>query len=272
MKITIITPSFNSERFIEQTIRSVVDQRGEFQLEYLVIDGGSTDRTIDILRSYEDKLRWISERDNGQSDAINKGLRLATGDIIAFLNSDDVYFPGALDRVNRFFETSQRQWVFGKCDIIDESNKRVQQWITAYKNFFIKRYSYNKLLAENFISQPASFWRRSILNEVGFFDEDEHYVMDYDYWLRIGKLYEPGYIDQYLASFRWQSSSKSRTGFKQQFADELRVAKKYAGQRRWPIALHAVNYYKIIIGYRLIEWSQRQRSAIAGMKIHPQNG
>jgi glycosyltransferase involved in cell wall biosynthesis len=261
MKISVVTPSFNSSEFIERTIRSVLGQEGAFELEYFVIDGGSTDGTQEILRRYDGALQWVSEPDSGQSNAINKGLKLASGDVVAFLNSDDVYQTGALQAVADFFQTSDKCWAFGKADIIDEDDKQIQRWITRYKNFFLTRYSYSRLLAENFISQPAVFWRRALLNEVGFLNEDEHYVMDYDYWLRIGRRFEPGLINQYLASFRWQSSSKGRTGYRRQFSDEYRVAKKYAKGQVWPVALHSVNYHKITAAYWLIDrLSQLSRS------------
>ena len=257
MKISIITPSYNQGNFIEETIQSVISQKGSFELEYFVIDGGSKDRTVDILKKYEGKLSWISEPDNGQTHAINKGLKKATGDIIAYLNSDDIYELGALRKVVHFFQKNpEKKWGYGKCRIINENGKEIRKWITSYKNFLLKKYSYNKLLSENFISQPATFFRRELLDEIGFFDEKQHLVMDYEYWLRIGEKYDAGVIDEYLADFRWYTTSKSGGNFKKQFKEELYIAKKYAHGKKLPILLHAFNYYKIVGMYSLLRFLQ----------------
>lgn len=253
MKISIITPSYNQGPFIEETIQSILSQEGDFELEYIVMDGGSTDETVDILKKYEDKITWISEPDRGQSHAINKGMKKTTGDIVAYLNSDDILMPGALQKVSEFFKSHpSTHWVYGKCHIIDESGKEIRKWITSYKNLMCRRYTYNKILAENFISQPATFWKRKVYEEIGPFNEELKLVMDYEYWLRIGEKYDAGYIPEYLAGFRWYTQTKSGSLFHQQFKDELNVAKKYAGKRRWPILLHRFNYYKIVGVYSVL--------------------
>jgi len=131
-KISIITPSFNQGQFIEETIQSVLNQKYP-NLEYIVIDGGSTDNTLDILKKYEGKLKWISEKDKGQSDGINKGFKMATGDIIAWLNSDDYYLPGALHEVARFFiKNPEAQWVTG-----DYMEKKFKSILFGIKNCFV---------------------------------------------------------------------------------------------------------------------------------------
>ncbi len=226
MKISIITPSFNQAQYIEQTIQSVLSQKGDFHLEYIIIDGGSTDATLDILKKYTGKISWTSEKDRGQSDAINKGFKKATGDIIGWLNSDDLYEPDTLNNVARFFKKNPAvKWVYGKCRIIDEKNREIRRGVTFYKNLLLRKYSYNKLLAENFISQPAVFFRREILDDIGYLDLNQHIVMDYDFWLRIGKKHPAGVINKYLASFRWYTDSKSGSLYKRQFRDEFNVAK-----------------------------------------------
>jgi glycosyltransferase involved in cell wall biosynthesis len=260
LKISIVTPSFNQRRFIERTINSILGQNYP-ELELIVMDGGSTDGTIDILKKYGDRIIWRSEKDRGQSDAINKGLRLATGDIVAYLCSDDTYQPGALQKVAEFFQNNpQTKWVYGKCRMIDENDREIRKPITRYKNFMLRRYSYPKLLVENYISQPATFWRRSLLDELGFIDENEHLCMDYEYWLRLGQRYPAGVIDSYLANFRHYTTSKSGSRFTQQFRDELRVAKKYSIDRPGIQLLHKLNYYKIVGAYRLIGALQRKKS------------
>ena len=185
MKISIITPSYNQAEFIERTIQSILNQSYS-NFEYIIMDGGSTDGTIEILKKYSNKIIWKSEKDNGQSDAINKGLKIATGDIVAYLNSDDTYELNALQKVADFFiKNPDKKWVYGKCKIINEKDQEIRKPITAYKNWLLKKYSYKKLLTENFISQPATFWKKELHNEFGYFNESESLCMDYEFWLRI---------------------------------------------------------------------------------------
>jgi glycosyltransferase involved in cell wall biosynthesis len=261
VKFTIVTPSYNHAHFIERTIDSVLTQDHP-DVEYIVMDGGSTDGTLEILQRYSNELTWRSEADRGQSDAINKGLRLATGDIVAFLNSDDMYEPGALAAVARFFAQNQAtQWAYGKCRIVDEHDREIRKPITWYKNALLRRYSYRKLLAENFISQPATFWRRRLHDELGYLNEDEHYVMDYELWLRLGQRYPAGVIGDYLASFRMYDASKSGSLANPQFKDELRVAKAFSNGARIPIFLHRLNYYKIVGTYNLMAKARRRKAS-----------
>jgi FkbM family methyltransferase len=252
MKISIITPSYNQAPFIERTILSVLNQNYP-DLEYIVMDGGSTDGTVEILKKYSDRILWKSEKDNGQSDAINKGIKIATGDIIAYLNSDDTYGPDALAAIAQFFKKNPTQkWAYGKCRIIDAKDREIRKPITFYKNFLLKKYSYAKLLSENFISQPATFWKREIHEEIGYFNESEHYCMDYEFWLRIGQKYPAGIIDAYLANFRYYPNSKSGEVNKKQFQDELRLAIKFGAKYPLATLLHRFNYYKITFLYRLL--------------------
>ena len=128
-KISIITPSYNQGRFIRQTIDSVRQQQGSFELEHIVIDGASTDNTVAILQSYGGRILWVSEPDEGQTDALNRGIAMATGDIIGWLNSDDVFEAGCLDSVARVFaEEPETQWVYGKVRIIDESGENAARY------------------------------------------------------------------------------------------------------------------------------------------------
>jgi len=259
-KVSIVTPSFNQAQFIERTIESILGQNYP-NLEYIIMDGGSKDGTVDIIKKYGKRIIWKSEKDGGQSEAINKGLRMATGEIVAFLNSDDTYEPGAIQKVVDFFLANpDKKWVYGKCKIVDENDREIRRPITWYKNIKLKNYTYRKLLAENFISQPATFWKRELLDEIGYINEDEHYTMDYEYWLRIGQKYPAGVINAYLADFRMYNTSKSGSLSNPQFQDELRMAKAFSGGAKLPIAIHHVNYYKIVWIYRLMasakKWKQ----------------
>lgn len=252
MKVSIITPSFNQAQFIQRTIESILSQDHQ-EIEYIVTDGGSTDGTVDILKKYSDKIIWKSEKDNGQSDAINKGLKMATGEIVAFLNSDDTYEPGAISEVVNFFQNNpSSKWVYGKCRIINEHDKEIRKPITLYKNLLLRKYSYSKLLTENFISQPATFWKKELHEELGYLDENEHFCMDYEFWLRIGQKYPAGIINRYLANFRYYANSKSGSVNKKQFQDQYRLAKKYGSGFRLPLIVHKFNYYKITTIYSFL--------------------
>ncbi len=240
-RISIITPSFNQARFIERTIRSVLDQQYP-NLDYIVMDGGSQDGTIDILKKYEHQLKWVSQKDEGQADAINRGIRLSTGDIIAYLNSDDVYEPGTLDLVARYFSGHPGSlWLTGKCRIIDEQDREIRGLITAYKNFLLRHYSYRMLLVTNPISQPATFWRRAVIDQFGLFDETEHLVMDYGYWLKVGRQQPPAVLDEYLARFRVYTTSKTSSSFLTTFKRELELAKKHSSSTALNV-LHCLSY------------------------------
>ena len=256
--ISVITPTFNQAPFIERTIRSVLDQQYP-ALEYIVMDGGSTDGTLDILKRYEGRLQWISEKDKGQADAINKGIIRSRGDIVAYLNSDDVYDPEALRTVGRHFASHPDVlWVTGKCMIIDAQDHEIRRCITAYKNFLLRRYSYSLLLVTNPISQPSTFWRRRVIEECGLFDRDQHFVMDYDYWLRIGKRFAPAVLDAYLAQFRVYATSKTSSSFLRSFREELEVAKKHSPSFLLH-SLHWISYLAISAAYLVLNTAARVR-------------
>jgi len=256
LKISIITPSYNQAEFIERTIQSVLNQKGNFELEYIVIDGKSTDGTLSILKKYEKRLKWISEKDQGQTDAINKGLRMATGEIVAFLNSDDTYISGTLQKVaNLFQQNSQTMWTYGKCKIINENDQEILHFITKIKNFLLKHYSYFKLLCINFISQPATFWRHEAIQKIGLLDTKQHYVMDYEYWLRLGEKFTPKVINSDLANFRRYTTSKSGSGYRRQFWQEWLVAARYSLKHWYGILIlifHLASYILIVGGYTIL--------------------
>lgn len=251
-RISIITPSFNQGRFIGETIDSVLGQ-GYPDLEYLVLDGGSTDETLDVLSSYGERLRWWSEPDRGQSHAINKGLARATGEVVAFLNSDDRYCPGALLAVGQRFARDPRiGWLTGKCRIVDAAGQPARGAITRYKNLWLALRSGPALRVVNYISQPATFWRRELWARVGPLDEGLHYTMDYDYWLRLGAAAPMGFVNSYLAEFRVHQASKSGTGAARQFAEELATARRYTGSRLL-LGLHALHARAIVGVYGLMQ-------------------
>lgn len=226
-RISIITPSYNQGGFIRETIESVLNQEYP-NLEYIVIDGGSTDSTKSILKEYGNKVDWISEKDRGQSHAINKGLQKATGEIVGFINSDDLLEPGALYKVGKFFsENKKAKWLTGKCRTIDPTGKEIRKGITLYKNVWLHLKSKNILFVINYISQPSTFWHREVLETVGYFDERWEYSMDYDYWLRMCNYYGLDFINSYLASFRVHPQSKAGASANAQFDGALEILKSH---------------------------------------------
>jgi glycosyltransferase involved in cell wall biosynthesis len=233
--ITIVTPSLNQGSFIEETIVSILSQQYP-KLEYIIADGGSTDNTLDVLKKYSGQVQWYSKKDKGQTDAINTALRMATGEIVAYLNADDIFLPGSLLKVAEIFAQQQNiQWLTGQCRIIDENGKDIRSVISLYKNLLLYSRSYQGLLVTNYISQPATFWRRSLLESCGMLDESLHYVMDYEYWLRLWKTAPPFILHQDLAGFRIQSNSKTTSAghLDDYIAEEQRIIARHTSSRFW---------------------------------------
>lgn len=251
-KISIITPSYNQGKFIRQTIESVLSQNYP-NLEYIVMDGGSTDETISILKEYEGKIKWFSQKDKGQSDAINKGLKMATSDIVAWLNSDDYYMPGTLEKVGSYFaKHTEVQWVTGDYKIVDEQGKEIQSYVRIYKNILRALPFRPTLYIANYINQPSTFWRRKLLYEVGYINEQYHLCMDYDYWLRIYSKYPLSTLSGPLSAFRIHSTSKGKQLYAKQFEEEYDVAITN-GSSRIQATLHAIHGKLINSIYSLIK-------------------
>lgn len=206
--VTVVTPSYNQGQFLELTIKSVLGQDYP-NLEYFVIDGDSTDKSVDILHQYANQLTyWVSEKDNGQSQAINKGLVRARGEFLGWLNSDDLLISGAIKLVvSIFLQNPDVDVVYGRLDRIDEQGLRVPTPHLSKDNIvFDKSYA----LDECVVNQAGCFWRRSMMEKVGLLNENLHYSMDYEYWIRIllagGKFKR---LDDTLAQFRLSSGSKT---------------------------------------------------------------
>jgi len=248
-RVSIVTPSLNQARFLTENLASVAGQAGDFEVEHIVVDGGSSDDSVAILEAYEVvlgetrgaatnrgvRLLWSSEPDRGQSHAINKGLALATGDIVAYLNSDDALLPGALAAVVAAFgERPQASWLYGWCRAVDARGAATGRLVGAYKMVLGWRFGLRRLVVANYIPQPATFWRMSALAHVGFFDESLEYTMDLDYWLRLADLGPALAVHRELAAFRWHGSSKSSTKRAEMFAEAEIVGSHYC---REPVVL-----------------------------------
>jgi glycosyltransferase involved in cell wall biosynthesis len=205
-KISIITPSYNQGDYIKQTIESVLGQ-GYPNLEYIIIDGGSNDNTLKIIRRYEKYLHYlVSERDNGQSDAINKGFARATGDVINWLNSDDYYYPGALSHVGEMFRDISINVYSGRSRVFSESHEYLSTGIDIYPTNLEKTIGWAR------IDQPETFFRKSVWDLLGPLDQRFHFVMDREFWIHYLLVYGLDGIlkdDELLVNFRHHDGSKT---------------------------------------------------------------
>jgi glycosyltransferase involved in cell wall biosynthesis len=221
--VSIVTPSYNQGRFLKRTIESVLTQTYP-HIEYLVIDGGSTDESVDILRSYNSRFRWVSEPDGGQTQAVNKGFASSHGVIRSYLNSDDVLQPDAIAKVvAHFSQHPQCDLLYGRAYNIDENDQIIGLYDT-------RDYSFDQLGRRCFICQPAAFWQTRIVDKIGPFNERLHYAMDYEYWLRIagggGRI---EHIHDVLAACRVHAATKTLLGREQVFREIIQVCSAQLG-------------------------------------------
>ena len=243
---TIVTPSYNQSRYIAQTMESVLSQEGDFAIEYFVMDGGSVDGSVELISTYARRvtsgdlptrcasvsMSWTSEPDQGQSEAINKGLRRATGGLISYVNSDDLYCPGALQRVaEEFSDHPEADFVHGDGDVIDELGQLQWEWLSRSYDYSVLttyHFLWNKIT--NYILQPATFWRRAVLDRIGYLDENFHYAMDLEYWVRAGQAgLKFRHIPVKLAKLRDAPGTKSRSSPTVFWPDQLEIYRRHRG-------------------------------------------
>jgi glycosyltransferase involved in cell wall biosynthesis len=239
--ISIVTPSFNHGRYIETTIQSVLNQ-DYAGLEYLVVDGGSKDSTVETLRHYEHRLKWISEKDQGQADAINKGFGRTSGQVLGWVNSDDTLAPHAIQTVGDFFAKNPDVGiVYGDADFIDAEGEFIGhcQHIEPFDRRRLLHYS-------DFIVQPAAFFRREVFEAVGGLDATLNWAMDYDFWLKASAKARVEYLPRVLANYRWLGSSKTGGGGAARLKEVEKVASRYgAGGLPAYFRLEAVREYLV---------------------------
>jgi glycosyltransferase involved in cell wall biosynthesis len=202
--VSISTPSFNQARYLEATIQSVLSQNYP-GIEYMVVDGGSNDGSVDVIKKYESKLAWwVSEKDTGQTDAINKGFARAKGEILAWINSDDTYEPGAVRAAVKYLqEHPEVGMVYGDCNFINESGLVIGKFDSAQTNYRLLRQGYAH------IPQQTMFFRADLWKQVGPLDPSFYFAMDYDLWTRIAARSEIKYVPQTWANFRLHTSGKT---------------------------------------------------------------
>jgi glycosyltransferase involved in cell wall biosynthesis len=256
--VSIVTPSFNQATFLEETIRSVLEQDYP-RIEYIIVDGGSSDGSLEIIRSYQDELyNWISESDMGQTDAVNKGFDLATGEVFAWLNSDDTYLPGAVSEAVNFLQSNPHiGMVYGKAYYINENSERVALYPAGPTDQRGLRRGVNT------IPQQTMFFRSQLWKMVGPLDPSFYYAMDYDLWTRISAVTPITFHDEFMANFRLQSASKSMNEASRCWPEMMRVHFRDGGSRL------SILYLKFLIR-RLVEpimpWRIRYRRFVYSLK------
>jgi GT2 family glycosyltransferase len=256
--ISVITPCLNGAATLETALESVRSQ-SEHVHEHIVVDGGSTDGSLDLLRD-RPGVRWISEPDRGLSDAFNKGAAMATGDFIGWLNADDFYYPDAIALVAQAARRAPTaDWVTGRCAVVDHSGAEIRSAISSYKDVLLRHYGYPLLLVNNFIAAPATFVRRETFLELGGLDERFRYSMDYDLWLRLGRLGPPAVVDERLAAFRMVDGSLSMSGFEDQFHEHAQNAREHGSEYPGPVLLNRAVSRGIVAVYRMMRASRAWR-------------
>jgi len=270
--VSIVTPSFNQGGFIAETIASVLGQDYP-HVEYLVVDGGSTDGTLDVLRHFGKRLSWVSEPDRGQSEAINKGWRRTGGDIVAWLNADDLYRPGVIRKVVAFLqEHADVDLVYGDCDHIDARGD-------VLRRHHARPADGADLLCSpvGIIPQPSTFLRRRVLQTAGYLDETLHQCMDFDYWVRVAAQHRIAYLPECLAAFRVHPGSKTVRQSARASKERLEVYERFFRLPDLPDRLRRVEreamstvYYRIANHHFLNgDLKQARRCALTGWRYLP---
>ncbi len=255
--VTIVTPSFNQGHFIRQTIESVLTQDYP-HIEYIVMDGGSTDDTAKVAGDYAGRLTFISEKDRGQSHAINKGFRMARGEIVAWINSDDILLPGAVSHAVAAFERKPALGaVYGEGYLIDYDGK-VTSRFPATEPFNLWKLVY----ASDYVLQQTVYFRRAIFGEIGYIDETLHYGLDWELLIRIGKRYGMEYIPEYMGSLREYDAAKTFSGGHKRFRELAGILRKHGNMRYPPgyITYGLDTYLRIVSPYVP---SERMRQALS---------
>jgi glycosyltransferase involved in cell wall biosynthesis len=259
-QISIVMPSYQQAAFIEEAVRSVLSQR-EVAVELIVMDPGSTDGSRELLlklqKEYAEQLQLHFEPDCGQADAIQRGMGLARGNVLAWLNSDDRLRPGALESAAAYLDSPEPRWLYGRCGIIDEEGRPISGGIVCYKNLRGRRFSIYKLLTEDFIPQMSTFWNRTMWDKVGGIDGGRHLDMDYDLFLKCALVTEPLVLPSYLADFRVHPEAKSSTMTFEAMNEAFLTARHYASKLGWrgklAIMLHRVYAVRTKLIYRVIK-------------------
>lgn len=232
--VSIITPSYNQAYFLEETIQSVLSQDYP-NLEYIIVDGGSSDGSVEIIQRYTQRLSWwVSERDQGQTDALNKGFARAQGNILAWLNSDDTYLPHAITQAVEALQAQPEVgMVYGDANLIDQNGQVIGRFPARQTDYRRLRRGYVH------IPQQAAFFRASLWRQVGPLDPTFYFAMDYDLWVRLAKLAPILYITQMWANFRLHQTGKSVVSDERCWPEMVRVHYREGGNWLSPLVFKA---------------------------------
>lgn len=259
-RVSIVMPCYNQAAFVEEAVRSVLDQQG-CSVELLVLDPGSSDGSRDILQAlreeYGERLQLHFAPDAGQSDAINRGMAMARGRVLGWLNSDDRLHPGALASVFLRLDAPEPRWLYGRAGVIAADGRPTAGALVRYKNWRGRRFSRLKLLTENFIPQMAVFWNRPLWDAAGGLDVARHLDMDYDLWLRFAGVTTPLVLTGVLADFRIHGQAKGSRQADEQLAAALATARRHAAglgvQGAAALLLHRLFSLRTRLIYRVLK-------------------
>jgi glycosyltransferase involved in cell wall biosynthesis len=248
--VSVITPSFNQARYLETTISSVLDQDYD-QVEYIIVDGGSNDGSVDIIQRYASRLAWwVSEPDQGQTDALNKGFARAKGDLLAWINSDDTFEPGAIKEAVAYMKAHpEAGMVYGDANYIDETGRVIGRFPAAQTDYARLRRGYVH------IPQQSSFFRGDLWRKVGPLDPSFYFAMDYDLWVRLAALAPLAYYPRLWANFRLHRTGKTIVSDDRCWPEMLRVHRREGGSWLSPIVM---KYYLRKLAAPYINWRRRK--------------
>jgi glycosyltransferase involved in cell wall biosynthesis len=252
-KISVIIPSFNKVKYIGKTLKSIFDQKYP-NLEVIIEDGGSTDGTTRVIKEFAERypIIWESKKDKGQSDAVNIGLKKATGEILTFINADDSYLTGSFNTVSEAcIKNPNALWFAGRGMVVNGDGKEIAQAVTWYKNLFLFLNRKSLILILNYLMQPSVFFTKQAYREFGPFEGNKNYILEYDFWLKLAKKSMPVVIDSILSAFRISGNNISSVNYKKLLADDQKIVGKYT-KNPLIILLHKLNNLGRVMSINLI--------------------
>lgn len=259
-KISVVIPVYNTVDYIEETLQSLVDQQYPL-FEIVIQDGGSTDGSVDVIKKfakkYPKRIIWESKKDSGQCDAINKGLKKTTGEILTYINADDIYFENAFNSISEYYlKDPNCLWLAGRGVVINKRSEEVSSlftklWVNNYKNTLLRLNKYTLLLTVNYLMQPSVFITREAYVRYGDLKGTKNYVLEYEYWLRLGKVKMPVVINSLLTGFRMSGENISSVQHKELLEDDDKIVKSFT-QNPLILFLHKLNYWGRLLSLRLL--------------------